>query len=59
MKDELKMPVLPDLSGSIAASALPSESSNMNSQIETIDLDTMVGSWVEPLQIDQLVAQQN
>ncbi|KAH8506524.1 hypothetical protein H0E87_013361 [Populus deltoides] len=55
MKDELKMPV----SGSIAASALPSESSNMNSQIETIDLDTMVGSWVEPLQIDQLVAQQN
>jgi ankyrin repeat protein len=55
MKDELKMPV----SGSIAASASPSESSNMNSQIETIDLDTMVGSWVEPLQIDQLVAQQN
>ncbi|XP_061965871.1 zinc finger CCCH domain-containing protein 30-like [Populus nigra] len=55
MKDELKMPV----SGSIAASTSPSESSNMNSQIETIDLDTMVGSWVEPLQIDQLVAQQN
>ncbi|KAL9361490.1 hypothetical protein Peur_044275 [Populus x canadensis] len=55
MKDELKMPV----SGSIAASASPSEGSNMNSQIETINLDTMVGSWVEPLQIDQLVAQQN
>ncbi|XP_034893152.1 zinc finger CCCH domain-containing protein 30 [Populus alba] len=55
MKDELKMPV----SSSIAASALPSESSNMNSQIETIDLDKMAGSWVEPLQIEQLVAQQN
>ncbi|KAJ6912749.1 zinc finger CCCH domain-containing protein 30-like [Populus alba x Populus x berolinensis] len=55
MKDELKMAV----SSSIAASASPSESSNMNSQIETIDLDKMAGSWVEPLQIDQLVAQQN
>ncbi|KAJ6921899.1 zinc finger CCCH domain-containing protein 30-like [Populus alba x Populus x berolinensis] len=55
MRDELKMPV----SSSIAASALPSESSNMNSQIETIDLDKMAGSWVEPLQIEQLVAQQN
>ncbi|XP_011020339.1 PREDICTED: zinc finger CCCH domain-containing protein 30-like [Populus euphratica] len=55
MKDELKMPV----SSSIAASASRSESSNMKSQIETIDLDNMVGSWVEPLQIDQLVAQQN
>ncbi|KAJ6363393.1 hypothetical protein OIU78_003544 [Salix suchowensis] len=55
MKDKLKIPV----SGGIGASASPSESTNMNSQIESIDLDNMVGSWVEHLQIDQLVAQQN
>ncbi|KAJ6741835.1 ARM REPEAT CCCH-TYPE ZINC FINGER PROTEIN [Salix viminalis] len=55
MKDKLKIP----LSGGIGASASPSESTNMNSQIESIDLDNMVGSWVEHLQIDQLVAQQN
>jgi hypothetical protein len=55
MKEKLSMPV----SGSVAASASSSESSNVNSQIEPIDLDHVVGSWVELLQIDQLVAQQN
>ncbi|KAJ6968114.1 hypothetical protein D5086_029060 [Populus alba] len=55
MKEKLTMPV----SGSVAASASSSESSNVNSQIEPVDLDHVVGSWVELLQIDQLVAQQN
>jgi hypothetical protein len=55
MKEKLSMPV----SGSVAASASSSESSNVNSQIEPIDLDHVVGSGVELLQIDQLVAQQN
>ncbi|XP_011033310.1 PREDICTED: zinc finger CCCH domain-containing protein 30-like [Populus euphratica] len=55
MKEKLTMPV----SGSVAASASSSESSNLNSQIEPIDLDHVVGSWVDLLQIDQLVAQQN
>ncbi|KAJ6749774.1 hypothetical protein OIU85_000410 [Salix viminalis] len=55
MKEKLRMPV----SGSVAASASSSESSNMNSQIEPIDIDHVVESWVEQLQIDQLVAQQN
>jgi len=55
MKEKLTMPV----SGGVAASASSSESSNVNSQIEPIDLDHVVGSWVELLQIDQLVAQQN
>lgn len=55
MKEKLTMPV----SGSVAASVSSSESSNVNSQIEPVDLDHVVGSWVELLQIDQLVAQQN
>ncbi|KAG6743844.1 hypothetical protein POTOM_052547 [Populus tomentosa] len=55
MKEKLTTPV----SGSVAASASSSESSNVNSQIEPVDLDHVVGSWVELLQIDQLVAQQN
>ncbi|KAJ6316672.1 hypothetical protein OIU78_019871 [Salix suchowensis] len=55
MKEKLRMPV----SGSVAATASSSESSNMNSQIEPIDIDHVVESWVEQLQIDQLVAQQN
>uniref|UniRef100_A0A6N2N5Z2 C3H1-type domain-containing protein n=1 Tax=Salix viminalis TaxID=40686 RepID=A0A6N2N5Z2_SALVM len=55
MKEKLRMPV----SGSVAASASSSESSNMNSQIEPFDIDHVVESWVEQLQIDQLVAQQN
>ncbi|KAF9664721.1 hypothetical protein SADUNF_Sadunf16G0047600 [Salix dunnii] len=55
MKETIRMPV----SGNVAASASSSESSNMNSQIEPIDIDHVVESWVEQLQIDQLVAQQN
>ncbi|KAF2282303.1 hypothetical protein GH714_043969 [Hevea brasiliensis] len=53
IKEKLAMPV----STGIAASASSSEGLIMNSQIESVD--QAVGAWIEQLQIDQLVAQQN
>ncbi|OAY43178.1 zinc finger CCCH domain-containing protein 30 [Manihot esculenta] len=53
MKEKLAMPV----SSSVAATASSSEGPSMNPQIESVD--HAVGAWIEQLQIDQLVAQQN
>ncbi|EEF35632.1 zinc finger CCCH domain-containing protein 30 [Ricinus communis] len=53
MKEKLTMPV----STSVAMGASSCESSNVNSQIDSVD--HVVGAWIEQLQIDQLVAQQN
>ncbi|EEF35631.1 nucleic acid binding protein, putative [Ricinus communis] len=51
MKEKMAMPV------STNGAASSRESSNVNSQIESVD--HMVGAWIEQFQIDQLVAQQN
>ncbi|KAJ6912750.1 zinc finger CCCH domain-containing protein 30-like [Populus alba x Populus x berolinensis] len=56
---EMKEKSTVHVSESITASASSSESSNMNSHIEPVDLDHAVGSWVEQLHIDHLVVQQN
>jgi ankyrin repeat protein len=56
---EMKEKSTVHVSESITASASSSESSNINSHIEPVDLDHAVGSWVEQLHIDHLVVQQN
>ena len=53
IKEKLATPV-----SSAAATASSSEVSNMNSQIESVD-HAVLGAWLEQMQLDQLVAQQN
>ena len=53
IKEKLATPV----SGA-AATASSSEGSNMNSQIESVD-HAVLGAWLEQMQLDHLVAQQN
>ena len=53
IKEKLATPV-----SSAAATASSSEGSNMNSQIESVD-HAVLGAWLEQMQLDQLVAQQN
>lgn len=56
---EMKEKSTVHVSESITVSASSSESSNISSQTEPVDLDHAVGSWIEPLHIDHLVVQQN
>ncbi|KAM4091263.1 hypothetical protein ACJW30_09G123800 [Castanea mollissima] len=53
IKEKLATPV-----SSAAATASSSEGSNMNSQIESVD-HAVLGAWLEQMQLDHLVAQQN
>lgn len=53
IKEKMAVPV-----SGVAADASTSESSNMNSQIDTVD-HAVLGAWIEQMQLDQLVAQQN
>ncbi|XP_050244814.1 zinc finger CCCH domain-containing protein 30 [Quercus robur] len=53
IKEKLATPV-----SSAAATASSGEGSNMNSQIESVD-HAVLGAWLEQMQLDQLVAQQN
>ena len=53
IKEKLAIPV-----SSAAATASSSEVSNMNSQIESVD-HAVLGAWLEQMQLDHLVAQQN
>ena len=53
IKEKLATPV-----SSAAATASSSEVSNMNSQIESVD-HAVLGAWLEQMQLDHLVAQQN
>ncbi|CAK7342522.1 unnamed protein product [Dovyalis caffra] len=56
---EMKEKSTVNVSESVAASASSSESSNMNSRPVDLDHVDVIGSWVEQLHIDHLVAQQN
>ncbi|XP_022745710.1 zinc finger CCCH domain-containing protein 30-like [Durio zibethinus] len=53
IKEKMAAPV-----SSVAPNASASEGSNMNSQIDPVD-HAMLGAWLEQMQLDQLVAQQN
>lgn len=53
VKEELATPV-----SGIAAASSSSEGSNRNPQIESVD-HAVLGAWLEQMQLDQLVAQQN
>ncbi|KAL5745744.1 hypothetical protein ACOSP7_026890 [Xanthoceras sorbifolium] len=53
MKEKLPTPV-----SGVAAVPSSSEGSNMNPQIESVD-HAVLGAWLEQMQLDQLVAQQN
>lgn len=53
VKEKLATPV-----SGIAAASSSSEGSNRNPQIESVD-HTVLGAWLEQMQLDQLVAQQN
>ncbi|XVE61167.1 hypothetical protein DITRI_Ditri06bG0018100 [Diplodiscus trichospermus] len=54
---EIKEKMAAPLSG-VAPNASTSEGSNMNSQIDPVD-HAVLGAWLEQMQLDQLVAQQN
>lgn len=53
VKEKLATPV-----SGIAAASSSSEGSNRNPQIESVD-HAVLGAWLEQMQLDQLVAQQN
>lgn len=53
VKEKLAAPV-----SGIAAASSSSEGSNRNPQIESVD-HAVLGAWLEQMQLDQLVAQQN
>ena len=53
MKEKLLAPV-----SGVAASTSSNEGSNVNSQVESVD-HAVLGAWLEQMQLDHLVAQQN
>lgn len=53
MKEKLSAPV-----SGVAANMSSNEGSNVNSQVESVD-HAVLGAWLEQMQLDHLVAQQN
>lgn len=54
---EMKEKLLAPVSG-VAATTSSNEGSNVNSQVESVD-HAVLGAWLEQMQLDHLVAQQN